>query len=399
MSHVNSPNDIPNVYPPIFEPSQTDEIQDYLRTEGYVAVQVTTEEEARARYSEFWAFLEALGSGISRYDTSTWDKASTWPQQDHGILFGYGVGQADFAWRIRVEPNVVKVFADLWNVPTTKLLTSFDGANMYPNPRYAHNAGGEGDSEVNTSTVEIPYGYGAEGEGEGEGREVEVKVAVATRAPMLPEAVKTGADKLGLVHTTGSYRMWPHRDQKPSRQERICVQGLYSMLPNTGPSDGGLVVYPRTHTIDWTERDVRAKTSGDWYRTPTDAPEIDPKNAAVLRTPAGCLLLWDSRLIHCNRPPTAEGRTRAVSYVCMLPKGNATKAALAQRQKAYTAFKTTTHWPYPVTVNDEDHSIKLIKPDAVMKKLQKSKSFGVDDPMVRSLVGYDEGSIFSLLKK
>lgn len=393
---MNSPNDIPNVYPPIFEPSQKDEIQDYLTTEGYVAVQVTTEEEAQARYSEFWTFLEALGSGISRNDASTWDRASTWPQQDHGILFGYGVGQADFAWRVRVEPNVVQVFADLWNVPTTRLLTSFDGANMYPNPRYALNAEGEGDSKVEISTVDVPYGYGAEGEGEG--REVKVKVAVAARAPMLPESVKTGVDKLGLVHTMGGYQMWPHRDQKPSRQVRICVQGLYSMLPNTGPSDGGLVVYPRTHTIDWTERDLRAKTSGDWYPVPRNAPEVDPRNAAVLRTPAGCLLLWDSRLIHCNRPPTAEGRTRAVSYVCMLPKGNATKTALTQRQKAYTTFRTTTHWPYPLTVNDEDYVTNLVKSDAVMKKLLKSRPFGVDDPMVRSLVGYDEGSILSWLQ-
>ncbi|KAG0196617.1 hypothetical protein BGX28_009918 [Mortierella sp. GBA30] len=371
-----------------------EEIQDYLTTEGYVVVQVTTAEEARARYTEFWTFLENLGSGVSRSDPSTWDKVKTWPEQDHGILFGYGVGQADFVWKARMEPNVVKVFGDLWDVPTARLLTSFDGANMYPNPRYAHNAEGEGDSEVETKRVRVPFGYGSEGEG----RDVEVKIATAARPPMLPASVRT-VDKLGLVHTTGRYRMWPHRDQKPSRQDRICVQGLYSMLPNTGPTDGGLVVYPRTHTIDWTKRDLRAKTSGDWYLVPTDAPEVDPANAAVLRTPAGCLLLWDSRLVHCNRPPTADGRTRAVSYICMLPKGNATKAVIAQRQKLYSTFRTTTHWPYPVTVNIEDSSSNMVKPEVVMKRLLKSKPFGIDCPMVRSLVGFEDGSILSVLNK
>ena len=103
MSHVNSPDDIPNVYPPIFDPSQRNEIQNYLSTEGYVAVQVTTEAEARARYAEFWTFLESLGSGISRNNPATWDRSSSWPQQDHGILFGYGVGQADFVWKTRTE--------------------------------------------------------------------------------------------------------------------------------------------------------------------------------------------------------------------------------------------------------------------------------------------------------
>ncbi|KAF9087143.1 hypothetical protein BGX27_002987 [Mortierella sp. AM989] len=397
MAYVNGPNEIPNLYPPIFDPlTQSEEIQNYLTKEGYVAVQVTTAQEAQARYSEFWTFLESLDSGISRSDPSTWDKRSTWPQQDHGILFGYGVGQADFCWKARIEPNVIKVFSDLWNVPESKLVTSFDGANMYPNPRYAHNTEGEGqDQEMTPTTVKIYTGYETEGE---DGQDVTVNVAAPDQAPLLPTSVKTGEDKLGLVHTTGHYRMWPHRDQRPSRQDRICVQGLYNMLPNTSPSDGGLVVYPRTHTINWAERYLKAKSSDDWYVVPTDAPEVDPSKAAVLRTPAGCLILWDSRLIHCNRPPTAEGRTRAVSYICMLPKGNTTKSVLSQRQKLYSTFRTTTHWPYPVNVNDEDFSSNMVKPDVIMKKLLKTKPFGEDNPVVRSLVGFDnEASAFSWL--
>ncbi|KAF9943549.1 hypothetical protein BGZ72_003814, partial [Mortierella alpina] len=67
MAYVDSPNDIPNLYPPIFHPEiHAQEIQEYLAAEGYVVVQVTTADEAQARYSEFWTFLENLGSGISR---------------------------------------------------------------------------------------------------------------------------------------------------------------------------------------------------------------------------------------------------------------------------------------------------------------------------------------------
>ncbi|KAF9437597.1 hypothetical protein BGZ76_000121 [Entomortierella beljakovae] len=387
MATVNSPNDIPNLYPPIFDPqTQSEEIQQYLSKEGYVAVQVTSPQEAQARYSEFWTFLENLQTGISRHDPSTWDRHATWPEQQHGIIFGYGVGQSEFAWKARKEPNVVKVFADLWEVPETKLVTSFDGANMYPNPRYAHNADGEGqDQETTTTTVKVFSKYGAEGQ---DGQDVTVKVAIADQAPILPQSIKTGDDKLGLVHSTGNYRMWPHRDQSPSRQERICVQGLYNLLPNTSPFDGGLVVYPRTHTIDWTKTDPRAQSSGDWYVVPTNHPEVDPSKSAVLRTPAGCLLLWDSRLIHCNRPPTVAGRTRAVSYICMLPKGSCSKSILAQRQKAYSNFRTTSHWPYPVSINGEDRSSNLVKPDKVMKRLLKTTPFGESDPMVKSLVGF-----------
>ncbi|KAF9202554.1 hypothetical protein BGZ49_007303 [Haplosporangium sp. Z 27] len=398
MPTVESPNDIPNLYPPIFDPqTQSQEIQEYLRTEGFVAVQVTSAKEAQARYSEFWSFLENLDSGISRHDPSTWDKHNSWPEQRHGIIFGLGVGHADFAWKARIEPNVLKVFAELWEVPESKLLVSFDGANMYPNPRYAFNAEGEGlDHEMKTETIKIRPGY-AEEEDE-ESRDVIVNVAVANEAPLLDSSVQT-EDKLGLVHKSGTYRMWPHRDQKPSQQGRICVQGLYNMIPNTGPQDGGLVVYPRSHTIDWTKHDPRAMGIGNWYVMPKDAPQIQPSNAAVVRTPAGCLILWDSRLAHCNRPPTDKGRTRAASYICMLPKGNATKGDLTQRQKLYTNFRTTTHWPYPVVDNGDDLSYGAINAGLVKQKLLIQKPFGRDDSVVRNLVGYEERSLSSFWKK
>ncbi|KAF9419123.1 hypothetical protein BGZ76_004291 [Entomortierella beljakovae] len=399
MTFVYSPNNIPNVYPPLFDPeTQGNEIRDYLRNEGYVVVQVTSAQEAQTIYQQFWDYLESLGTNISRNDPSSWDKDRTWPYQRHGMITSYGIGQAEFTWKARIKPKVLKTFAKIWDVPETKLLTSFDGANMYPNPRYAHNANGEGqEQETADDTINIRAIH--QTNPTDEGREVSVKIPIPDQAPILPDSIKTVPDKLGLVHTRGTYELWPHRDQSATDQDFKYVQGQYTLLPNTSPDDGGVIVYPRTHTIDWTQRCDRAKKGADFFRIPHDAPEVDPSKAAVLRTPAGCLVLWDSRLAHCNRPPTARGRTRAVTYICMLPRGKASSYDLAERQTGHRTFQTSIHWPYPYVRNYDGDVNSPVSHEQVMKKLKKKKAYGTDDPVIRGLVGYTEASIMSFMKR
>jgi hypothetical protein len=50
---------------------------------------------------------------------------------DIGLLNDYGIGQSEFMWHIRGNPNVKKVFSYIWN--SNKLFTSFDGAGCYRN--------------------------------------------------------------------------------------------------------------------------------------------------------------------------------------------------------------------------------------------------------------------------
>ncbi|RUS21600.1 hypothetical protein BC937DRAFT_92144 [Endogone sp. FLAS-F59071] len=109
-------------------------------------------------------------------------------------------------------------------------------------------------------------------------------------------------------------------------------------------------------------------------------PEITPSNSVTLRAPAGTLMLWDSRTIHCNRPPTPQGRTRAVAYVCMFKRDRATPAILQERCEYYETWRTTTHWPTPVTAH----------PEATIVKQKGERPYGKKDKLVRSLVGVRE---------
>jgi hypothetical protein len=50
---------------------------------------------------------------------------------DIGLLNDHGIGQSEFMWYIRGNPNVKKVFSYIWN--SNELFTSFDGAGCYRN--------------------------------------------------------------------------------------------------------------------------------------------------------------------------------------------------------------------------------------------------------------------------
>ena len=64
--------------------------------------------------------------------------------------------------------------------------------------------------------------------------------------------------------------------------------------------------------------------------------------------PKGSLVCWDSRLIHCGveaskgRP---EAHTRAIVYLCYMPRSLSTPTLLTKKRKAWDELRTTTHWP------------------------------------------------------
>ena len=71
--------------------------------------------------------------------------------------------------------------------------------------------------------------------------------------------------------------------------------------------------------------------------------------------PAGGMILWNSKLMHCARealPGRPVPRSRAVVYVCMQPMDDAQYAASPELQKQMRAKlatlasgRTTCHWP------------------------------------------------------
>ena len=169
---------------------------------------------------------------------------------------------------------------------------------------------------------------------------------------------------------------WEHIDQSPLRRGLHCVQGIIN-LSTSGPEDGGLVVYPRSHTLNDeyfdTQTDVATWAPKDLYRFDQKqlawftARGIHPTKVCA---EVGDLILWDSRTIHYGAEPSPLGSTiRTAIYVAMTPARLASKETLATKAEIFRAYGGTSHWPHD--------NIRYRKNEAFLED-------GTRDPMDRS---------------
>ncbi|CAF3965525.1 unnamed protein product, partial [Rotaria sp. Silwood1] len=224
----------------------------------------------------------------------------------HGVISGHGIGQSDFLWSVRSNRQIKSVFARLWN--TRELLVSFDGCGIFRDWRY-------------NPTWKTNDG-------------------------------------------------WEHVDQNPKKKpDRCCVQGMVS-LTDQNERTGGLIVYPRTH-LRFTELCDITENSGDFVKIPLNHPIMNQGQTLgkLVHCHAGDLILWDSRLIHCNSPATAieerrqdepVGLLRIVAYVSMSPVTFVHDHTLDEfRQKRKEIVEnniTLTHWSTDFTVSYGNHA-------------------------------------------
>jgi hypothetical protein len=168
-------------------------------------------------------------------------------------------------WNIRSNRNVKRVYSQIWN--TDQLLVSFDGCGVFRNWHYN------------------------------------------------PKWKTNGG--------------WYHVDQNPiQKPNRCCIQGFVS-LTNQNETTGGLIVVPKTH-LRFAQLNDLARRPKDFIMIPHDHPILNEGKAIgkLIQCQAGDLVLWDSRLVHCNSPAfiTEEQQQnelvdflRIVAYVSMSP--------------------------------------------------------------------------------
>jgi hypothetical protein len=64
-----------------------------------------------------WAWLESLGTGISRHDPATWTPPQ-WPPSYRGIINTLEVAHQDFVWRVRSHPRLLQARAANFVTPS-----------------------------------------------------------------------------------------------------------------------------------------------------------------------------------------------------------------------------------------------------------------------------------------
>jgi len=257
------------------------EALEYLQKHGYVVIKALNDTEVREAKRLLWEKLQEYGMEPGRPET--WDP-STFPANPKNGIISRDFGHSDFMWFLRGIPNVVKAFAGIWG--EEDLITSFDGCNIFR-----------------------PW------------------------------------DKRPAWRTMGG---WWHIDQGPGKRGFCCAQGLVSLY-DTDASTGGLTVIPGTHLChDYLV--ARHGSVGDYVPlSDTDDPLLD-RPGLLVSMQAGDLAIWDSRTVHCNFPgkgPATDDKEllRAVGYVCMTPKKDASVEVLQQRKDAFVECRTSTHWP------------------------------------------------------
>lgn len=245
---------------------------------GWTTIPVMSREKAEEYRGEMWKHMESMklrGENIGMRR----DDVKTWTKWGEytavGML-GQSLNHSEMHWKIREMCH--KPFSRIWR--DKNLLVSYDGANFFPPTK----------SEV--------------------------------------------------------FREWFHCDRSRIDDDKYNqIQGQV-VLTESGEKDGGLVLittkdpHPKAYESLWYDYLQKHKSQG-YGRFDVDANDslIQGKGHIIkVCAPAGSLILWNSKIIHCNAPPQyTEGveNERFTLYVSMHPRKYATSVDLQKRVEGY----------------------------------------------------------------
>lgn len=275
-----------------------DNIKEKLNLYGVAIVpNVLDNKECENMKVGMWDYLETITSNlnkpINRNDIKSWKTFKELYPKHSMLLQQWSIGHAQFIWNVRTNPKVIEPFEKIWNTNSNDLLVSFDGASFHFPPE------------------QTGYGW---------------------KKPN---------------------KSWLHSDQSYKRNDFECVQGWINAY-DTKIGDATLTFLEGSHNyhaefshkFNCVENDdwyVLNQEELDWYKNTKKC------NQKSIMCPAGSLVLWDSRTIHCGTEPLetrAEPNFRCVVYLCYTPRNFATETSLKKKIKAWNELRTTSHWPH-----------------------------------------------------
>lgn len=236
------------------------------------------------------------------YITSEWENPfqfknkKTWRElyklyPMHSMLYQHWkIGHSQYIWDVRQNLKVISVFAKIWDCKNEDLLVSFDGASFHLPPE-----------EINR----------------------------------------------GWYNKT-----WLHSDQSFTRNDKECIQSLITSL-DVNDGDATFCFLEKSHKYH-KEFSVSygITEKNDWYKlNDTEVNFFKNKGCEMhkIKCPAGSMILWDSRTIHCGVEALKRRKKsnfRSVVYVCMTPRKLCSDKNLEKRIKAFEEMRMTTHWPH-----------------------------------------------------
>jgi len=270
-------------------------IREVLERDGVVIIPgVLKPEECEAMYTGMWDMFEHVSSRwnepISRSEPSTWKNFKYLMPNNNMMYQMFELPHSQHLWDIRSNEKIVKIWADFWDVKPDDLLVSFDGISWLP------------------PHEEIPD-Y------------------------TLPE-----------FNT-----QWFHLDQTVLKTKLEGVQGWVTGM-DVNPGDATLIYYNQSHKmIGEFVGEFGVRTKSDWFLLEDEEDEFFRSRCEIkeVRCPAGSLVIWDSRLVHCNKGPDltrSKPNYRCVSYLCYMPKSMSDNLTINKRVDGFLKMKTSNHY-------------------------------------------------------
>ena len=271
-------------------------VKKQLDTYGVAVIpNILTKMEIDSMQTGMWDIIETLTSKldtpVNRNDDKTWKSYLELMPLHAMLLQHYKVGHHQSIWDIRQNPNVVKVFAKLWNVKPEELLTSFEGC-----------------------AIHLP-----------------------------PEVTGKGWYK---------NNDWLHTDQSFARNNKECIQGFVTAF-DINEGDATLTILEKSHNFHKGCAEKFSLTdTDDWCKLDDAQIKYYSDNDCIrtcVKATAGSLILWDSRTIHAGQEPDKnrkEQNHRFAIYVCQTPRSKATAKHIIKKQQAFNAMRLTNHWPH-----------------------------------------------------
>ncbi len=258
-----------------------------LREKGYTIVPgVFSKEKVQKARDLFFHWIESAPDVFRHHLHSSFQ----------GLMKFGEVGHQKHAWFIKTDPDVQRVFKDLWK--TEDLVTGFDGTCWIPDDWMCEDV------------------------------------------------------------------CWTHTDQAASAKGLTCIQGFVSLTDNVERS---FVVYEGSHLLHEPYMKQNGFTGArNWRLIDKTYLETIQSTRKVLTVRAGDMVLWDSRTFHQNQFGTRY-EERLVQYVCYLPKHHPSNTPGMQRtrKKYYEKRRSTSHWPYPLSVNAAQPQDQILTVPAV----------------------------------
>lgn len=269
-------------------------------------------EEVEESINDFWEWAECI-LGRDRASAEIM-RTRFWFATTHGIIKHYNIGQSAFMWNLRKKPAVQEIFRAIWDVDASAdLVTSFDGCSVVRPP--------EGSQRLTFSDARKPWFH--------------VDQTPATTANTALASTRWGAK---------------------------AIQGAINLM-DSDEDDACFYILDKSHRL---HGDFFHAHAHEWDKTPTGdffmlteehIAWYEARGCKRMAVPvcAGSMTLWDSRLVHCSKPPSKNRsnphRWRLTAFVCMMPRSCIPRSVQEKRRAIATDNRTTCHWPNQPRVN------------------------------------------------